>query len=76
MVGPLRQRTFTYFVRGSITELLTSCLTGLFMFNSQHIYSFGPNPNQSNKRSPYSDTSPYEVNECSLIEVTAAETTF
>ena len=40
------QRTLTYFVRGSITVQPTSCLTGLdwaalFMFNLQHIYSFG-----------------------------------
>ena len=40
------QRTLSYFVRGSITVRLTSCLTGLdsaalLMFNQQKIYLFG-----------------------------------
>ena len=43
--GDLRQRTLIYFVRGSITVLLTSCLTGLdsvslLMFNQQKINLF------------------------------------
>ena len=42
----LSQRTLTYFVRGSITIQLTSCLTGvdsaaLLMLNYIDIYMFG-----------------------------------
>ena len=45
VLGPI-QRTLTYFVRGSITVRLTSCLTGynsaaLLVFNLIQIYKFG-----------------------------------
>ena len=36
------------------------------MFNSQHIYSFGKIQTSQTGGQLYSDTSPYEVSECSL----------
>ena len=69
--GRYRQRTLTYFIRGSITVQLTSFLTGydsaaLFGFNSQHIYLFGQIKTSQTGGQLYSDTSPFEVSECSL----------
>ena len=67
----IKQETLTYFVRGSITVRLTSCLTGydsaaMFVFNSQQIYSFDQIQPSHAGGQPYRDTSPYEVSECSL----------
>ena len=50
------QRTLTYFVRGSITVLQTSCLTGLDSTKLVNLYRIQHkikqlNPNQSNRRS-------------------------
>ena len=61
------QRTLTYLVRGSIIVWLTSCLTGLdsaALFMLVNNTDVRPNPNQV---LPYSDTSPYEVIDCSLL---------
>ena len=65
-------RMLTYFLWGIITVQLTSCLTGedsaaLFMFNSQHIYLFGQIQTSQTGGQPYSDNSPYEVSEYSLV---------
>ena len=63
--------TLIYFVKGSITVQLTSCLTGfdsaaLLMFNQQQIYLFGWIQISQIGGQLYSDTSPYKVSECSL----------
>ena len=68
------QRTLTHFVRGSITVWLTSGLTGfdsaaLFMFNQQQIYLFGQIQTSQTGGQLHSDTSPYKVSECSLVEI-------
>ena len=52
---------------------LTSCLTGwdssaLLIFNQQQINFFGQFQTSQTEGQPYSDTSPYKVNECSLLE--------
>ena len=67
------QRILTYFVRGSITIRLTSCLTDLNSTKLVNLYRI--QHKQSNRiltsqtgGQPYSDTSPYEVFECSLIQ--------
>ena len=57
----IEQITLSYFVRESITVCLTSCLTGL---DSAALLMF------NQKGQPYSDTSPYEVSESSLDNVT------
>ena len=67
----LDQRTLTYLERGSISVRLTSCLTGLdsaplLIYYQQQIYLIG----QIQTSQPYSDTSPYEVSECSLVRLT------
>ena len=65
------QRTLTYFIRGSITARLTSCLTGLALTKLVHVYLI------QHKQSSwilisqtggqlFRDTSPYKVSECSL----------
>ena len=64
-------RTLTYFIRGSITVRLTSCLNGLnsaalVMFNQQLIYLFGQATQTGGQL--YSETSPYEVSVCYLME--------
>ena len=60
------QRTLTYFVRGSITVMLISCLTGLdsvvLLFkNYQQIDLLGQIQTSQTGGQPYSDTSPYKV---------------
>ena len=65
----LRQRTLTYFTRGSITVWLTSCSTGLYsaallILNQQQIYLFGEIQIGQRGGQMYSDTSPYEVSDC------------
>ena len=67
----LDQRTLTYLERGSISVRLTSWLTGLdsaplLIYYQQQIYLIG----QIQTSQPYSDTSPYEVSECSLVRLT------
>ena len=70
----LRHRTLTYFVRGSITVQLTSCLIGLdlakqvSMLLIQHKQSSWIQTSQAGGQS-YSDTSPSKVSECSLLTV-------
>ena len=66
------QRTLTYFVRGSISVQLTSCLTGLnsaalLMLNQIQLFKFGRIQTSKIGGQPYSVTSPYEVSECSLV---------
>ena len=70
--GLFSQRTLTYFIRGNITVRLTSCLTGLdsavlLNWNYEQICLFGHILTGQTEGQPYSDISPYEVNECSLI---------
>ena len=70
----IEQITLSYFVRESITVCLTSCLTGLdsaalLMYNQKMIYLFSQ-IQTSQAGQPYSDTSPYEVSESSLDNVT------
>ena len=38
------------------------------MFNSQHIYSFGQIQTSQTGGQLYSDTSHYEVSECSMVQ--------
>ena len=62
----LNQRTFTYFVTGSITVRLTSCFiclvsAALLLLNEEHIYLFGQIQAGQTASRPYSDTSPYKV---------------
>ena len=69
----LKQRTLTYFVRGSITVWLTSSLTGqdlaaLLMLNQIEIYKFGQIQTSQTGGRLYSETSPYNVSECSLYK--------
>ena len=64
-------REHAYFIKGSITVRLTSCLTGedsaaLLVVNQIKIYKFGQISTSQTGGQPYSDTSPYEVSECSL----------
>ena len=52
--------------------MLTSCLSGLdsaalLMFSQQQIYLFGQIQTSQTVVQVYSDTSPYEVNDCSLF---------
>ena len=60
-----------FLCKGTITVWLTSCLTGLDLTKQvnllliQHKQSSWIQTNKTG-RQPYSDTSPYEVNECSL----------
>ena len=69
-----KQRTLTYFVRGSITVWLTSCLTGLDLAKQENLLmiknkqSSWIQSNQTGGQS-YSDTSPNEVSECSMVQV-------
>ena len=68
------KKTLTYFGRGSITVQLTTCLTGqdsaaLVMLNQIEIYNFGQIQTSQTGGQLYSDTSPYEVSECSLYKV-------
>ena len=63
------QRTLN--IGGSITERLTSCLTGLasaalLMLNYIEINKFGRIQTIQAGGQPHSDTSIYKVNECSL----------
>ena len=59
--------------KGNFTLRLTSCFTGLdsapwLMVNQIQIYKFGRiQPSQTGGQR-YSDTSPYEVSECSLLK--------
>ena len=70
------QRTLTYyFLRGSITVQLTSFLTGLdsaalLILNKIQIYKFGWIQTSQTGGQLYSDTSPYEVSECFLLNQT------
>ena len=50
----------THFVRASITVWLTSCLTGLDLVEEVNLLSI--------KHKQRSDTSTYEVSECSLFK--------
>ena len=64
-----KQITLTDILRGSITVWLTSCLTGLesaalLMFNQQW---FSQMQTSQTGGQPYSDTSPYDASECSLV---------
>ena len=65
------QRTLAYFLRGSITVQLTSCLTGLDSTKQvdilliQHKRSSWIQTKQTGGQQ-YSDTSSYKVSECSL----------
>ena len=67
-----QQRTLTYIVSGSITVHLTSCLTGLDstkqvnMLLIQLKQSSWILTSQTGGQ-PHSDTSPYELSECSLF---------
>ena len=70
----LNQKTLTYFVRGSISVWLTSCLirldsAALLYSNDQQIYLFGQIQTSQTRGQLYSDTSPYEVSECSLVTI-------
>ena len=66
-----KQRTLIYLVRGSITVRLTSCLTGLDsiklvnLYLIQHKKSIWILTGQTGGQT-YSDTSPYELSECTL----------
>ena len=67
----LLQRTLTYFIRGSITVWLTSCLTdqdsaALLLLIQIDIYKFGRIQTSQTRGQPYSETSPYKVRESSL----------
>ena len=67
-------RTLAYFVSGSITVWLTSCLSGLdsaalLMLNQQQIYLFGQIKSSQTGGQQYSDTSPYEV--CEFVPCVA-----
>ena len=60
------QRPLNYFVRGSITIRLTSCLTSwdsaaFLVLNLVEIYKFGRIQTSQTEGQPYSDTCPYEV---------------
>ena len=71
----LGKRTLTYFIRGSITEWLASCMTGLdsaalLMINQQQIYLFSQNQTSHIGDHTYSGTSPDEVSECFLFRYT------
>ena len=71
----VRPRTLTYFVREGITVWLTSCLTGqdsaaLLVLNQKKIYKFGSFLGSQTGGQLYSDTSPYNLSECSQGEVT------
>ena len=75
-IGWLKQRTLTYFERGSITVQLTSCLTGFDLAKQVNVLWIKPKQSSwiitSQKGGQlYSDTSPYEVSECSLYNATA-----
>ena len=65
------QRSVTYFVRGSITVWLTSCLTGLDLTQLVNVYLIQHNQIRWILTSqtggwPCSDTCLYKVSECSL----------
>ena len=65
IVARTSQRTLTYFIRGSITGRLTSCLTGqdsaaLLMLNQIEIYKFGRIQASQTGGQPSSNLSPYE----------------
>ena len=72
--GPIEQKTLTYFIRGSITVQLTSCLTGLDL--AKQVNQLLIKLKQSSRfqtiptgGQPYSNTYPYEVSECSLENI-------
>ena len=56
-----RQRILSWFVRGSITARMTSCLdsAGLLMLKEKQIYLFGQIQTSQTRGQPYNDTSPY-----------------
>ena len=66
------QRKFNYFVRGSITVQLTSCLIGLDSTKLVNLFWIPHEQsswilNSQTGGPPCSDTSPYKVRECSLL---------
>ena len=73
LIGWGNQRTLIYFVRGSITVQLTSCLTGLDLAKQVNLLivwiqqSSWIQTNQTGSQ-PYTDTSPYKVSQCFLVE--------
>ena len=77
----MKQRTLNYFGRGSTALRLTSCLTGwdsaacLFKLDT-FLHKFGQIQTSQTGGQLYSDTSPYKVSECSLIEMSLTIKTF
>ena len=72
--GLTMHRTLNYFFRGSITVLLTSCLTGLDLTKLVNVYLIQHNQTRwiltsQTLGQQYSDTSPEEVSGCSLNKV-------
>ena len=72
----LELRILSYFVNGSITVWLTSCLTGLELTNLSNFKQLNPDTKETGGQSHtrYSETSPYEVNEYSLARITEEAT--
>ena len=70
--GLIEQKTLTYFIRGSITVQLTSCLfcldlAALLLLNFKHIHLFGSIQTSQTGGQHTVIRFPYEVSECSLV---------